>query len=128
MLKKVLTFLDGWKLLVGVAVVFVVKVYDNFHETHFGDMAGSLLAVFGWDSDGSGFAAEAAGPAIVLIGVAGKLWKAQKQIRAGSGVAGALSTEGYVVAHEVALNAGKPEAVKVEEKAQTAVMVAEAGK
>ena len=128
-MKKLLTALEGWKLLIGVVVVFGVKVYDGMSGSHYGDFAGSVLAVFGWDSPDTGaFAAEAVGPTIVLIGVIGKLWKAQAQVRAGSSVAGALSTEGYLVQHEVALNAGKPEAVKVEEKAQTAVMVAEAGK
>ena len=128
-MKKLLQALDGWKLLIGVVIVFGVKVYDSFKGTHYGDFTASVLAVFGWDSpDATSFATEAAGPALVLVGVIAKLWKAQAQIRAGSSVAGALSSEGFVVEHEVALAKGKPEAAAVAVKAEEAVAVAEAPK
>lgn len=116
-MKKLLTALDGYKLLLGVVIVFGVKVYDGTKGTHYGDLVGSVLSVFGWDSpDAGSFATEAVGPALVLVGVIGKVYKAQKQIRAGSSVAGALSTEGYVVAHEVAAVDGAPAALAIDRK------------
>jgi len=131
-MKKVLTALEGWKLTIGVVALFIVGVYDQMHGGHATTLVTGVLQALGWIPEGGEWTgdaiAKASSSAAVLLGIGGRLYKAQKQIRAGSSVAGALSTEGYLVAHEVALNAGKPEAVKVEEKAQTAVMVAEAGK
>jgi hypothetical protein len=131
-MKKFLTVLDGWKLLIGVVITILVGVYDHATGHKTSDIVGTLLTLLGYNPLQNGVDGSAIGSAVgalaVLAGLIGKFWKAQQQIRAGSSVAGALSAEGYAVSHEVALNAGKPEAMKVEEKAQTAVMVAEAGK
>lgn len=118
--KKILTALQGWKLVIGVLVVFGVKVYDGLHGTRYAGLTDVLLGVFGWTPTGLD-PTEAVGPAIVLIGIAGKLIRAHQQIKAGSSLSGALGTEGHLVLHEIDLLAGKPEAIAVEQKAMEAV-------
>jgi hypothetical protein len=95
---KVLKFLDGWKLVIGVVILIAVKVWDGLHNGHAGDMAGLVLTMLGWNPSaalGIDFA-QAAGAITVLVGIGHKVVKAQAQIRAGSTVEGALSTEGFV--------------------------------
>jgi hypothetical protein len=121
-LSKLLKFCDGWKFIIGGATLLVVKVWDGMHGTHYGDFTGSLLAAFGWDSEGGGFAAEAAGPTIVLIGIVHQFIKAGKQAHAGAPIASLLSSEGYVIKHEVDLAEGKPSAEKTADKAIEAVL------
>ena len=100
-LGKVFKFLEGWKLMIGVAILFSAKVYDAMHNGHSGDIIGSLLSVLGWIPGAqSGFTPEgitvAAASGVALVGFIMKLYTAQKQYRAGSSVSGLLSTEGYV--------------------------------
>lgn len=95
---KVLRFLDGWKLVIGVVILIAVKVYDGMNNGHAGDMVGLILTLIGWNpsaSLGIDFG-QAAGAVMVLIGLGHKVFKAQKQIRAGSSVSGALGEEGFV--------------------------------
>lgn len=98
---KVLKFLDGWKLVIGVVVLFGAKVWDGAHNGHAGDFIGNILNVLGWlPGPQSGFTPEgmavAAASALALWGFVHKLVKAGQQIRAGASVSGSLSTEGYL--------------------------------
>lgn len=95
---KVLKALDGWKLVIGVVALIGVNVYDGMTNGHAGDIVGLILTMLGWNPSatlGIDFA-QAAGAVMVLIGLGHKTYKAQQQVRAGSSLAGALSTEGYV--------------------------------
>jgi len=107
---KVLKFLDGWKLVIGVVILIAVKVYDGMNNGHAGDMVGLILTMFGWNpsaSLGIDFA-QAAGAVTVVVGIAHKVYKAQQQVRAGASLSGALSMEGYVQKYvDDALEAGK---------------------
>lgn len=96
--SKVLKFLDGWKLMIGVAVLFGSKVFDAMHNGHSGDIVGSILSVLGWlptTIDAQAIGVAAAG-GLTLWGFFAKLYKAQKQLQAGTSASGLLSTEGYV--------------------------------
>jgi hypothetical protein len=95
---KELKFIDGWKLTIGVVLIFGSKVYDQLANGHAGDIVGSVVNVLGWNPEAFGGPeiAAAAGGAAALIGFAHKLYKAQKQARAGAPVSGLLSTDGYV--------------------------------
>lgn len=109
---KVLRFLDGWKLVIGVAIIFACKVWDGMNNGHAGDMVGNVLSILGWmPGPQSGFTTEgmtvAAASAIALWGFFAKFYKAAQQVKAGSSVAGALSTEGYVSKYVSDAMAGK---------------------
>jgi hypothetical protein len=95
---KVLKYLDGWKLMIGVAILAGTKAWDMAHNGHSGDIAGVILTLLGWtpNAEWSGLAVQMAGPIMILIGTVSKLFKAQKQFRSGTSIAGLLSTEGYV--------------------------------
>lgn len=97
---KLLRLLDGWKLVIGVVVLFVSKVFDALNNGHSGDLVGSILSALGWLPTGYGFDAQsiavASASALALWGFVSKMIKAQKQLRAGTSIAGLLSTEGYV--------------------------------
>jgi hypothetical protein len=99
---KVLRALDGWKLVIGVLLVFGVSVYDQTQNGHAGNLLGAILAVLGWAPAADWLAQiKEAGPAaVVLIGFLHKLWKAGVQKRAGAAASQLLSTEGYVKAAE----------------------------
>jgi hypothetical protein len=95
---KVLKFLDGWKLVIGVVALLGVKLWDAAHNGHAGDIVGAILSVLGWmpAADYSTEIARAVPGLLVIWGLVHKLIKAQQQVKAGSSVAGALSTEGYI--------------------------------
>ena len=96
---KVLRFLDGWKLLIGVGIIFGAKVYDQLANGHAGDIVGSVVNVLGWAPEafnGPEIAAAAGGLAAV-IGFGHKLYKAQQQARAGAPAADLLGETGYLV-------------------------------
>lgn len=124
-MKQALKFLDGLKFIIGFLVFLGLGVWDNYHGTHYRDAAGSFLAVFGWEW-GSAEATKAAGPLIMLIGIGFQVYKANQQLRAGAPVSSLLTTEAYVIQHEVDLAKGKPAAMATEAKA--AAVVAEAPK
>lgn len=98
--KSVYNFLKGYRLMIGVVVIFGAKVWDGMHNGHAGDIVGNMLNILGWlPTDGgttiSGIAA-AAGSAVALFGFWAKIYLAQKQIRNGATVGEALTTNGYV--------------------------------
>ena len=95
---RVLKFIDGWKLTIGVVLVFAAKVYDQLANGHAGDIVGSVIGVLGWNPEAFGGPeiAAAAGGAVALIGFAHKLIKARKQLKAGADVSDLLTTNGYV--------------------------------
>jgi len=107
---KVLRFLDGWKLVIAVVVLFGVKVYDSLNNGHAGDIVGAVLTVLGWmpsgDFTGEGMTQAVAG-GVAVWAIIHKVIKAQRQVKAGSSVAGALSTEGYVSEYVADAMAGK---------------------
>lgn len=107
---KALKFLDGWKLVIGVVVLIAVKVYDGLNNGHAGDIVGLILTMLGWNPSaelGIDFA-QAAGAVMILVGIGHKVVKAQQQVKVGSTVAGALSTEGFVQKYVAdAIKAGK---------------------
>lgn len=99
---KVLKFLDGWKLVIGVVVLIAVKAWDGLHNGHAGDVVGLILTMFGWNPSadlGIDFA-QAAGAVMVLIGVGHKVVKAKKQSKAGAANSELLSAEGYAAEAE----------------------------
>jgi hypothetical protein len=101
---KVKKALEGWKLVIGVAIYFGSKVYDAYHNGHTGDIVGSVLTVLNWMPSAEALSglpsatgvAAAIGSAIALVGVFGKLIRAQKQLNAGAKPSELLSPEGYV--------------------------------
>lgn len=95
---KILKFLDGWKLVIGVVILAGTKTWDMAHNGHTGDYIGIVLNLLGWSPSGDWgtVALDAAGPIMILVGIVGKLVKAQQQLRAGTPVSGLLSTQGYV--------------------------------
>jgi hypothetical protein len=99
---KVLKFLDGWKLVIGVVILTAVKVWDGMHNGHAGDMVGMILTLLGWNpSAGLGIDfGQAAGAIVILIGLGHKVVKAQQQARAGASPTELLSTAGYAKAAE----------------------------
>lgn len=106
---KVLKFLDGWKLVIAVIVMFGAGVYDQTANGHAGDIVGAVLAVLGWTTGavGQGEITQAVASAVAIWAVVHKVIKAQRQVRVGSSVAGALSTEGYVSEYVADAMAGK---------------------
>lgn len=96
MLKKVLTFLDGWKLFIGVGLLVGAKTWDGLHNGHAGDALGLVLAMLGWTPDVGLDYAQLAAAVTILVGAAHKVVKAGAQIKAGSSISGLLSTEGAV--------------------------------
>lgn len=95
---KVLKFLDGWKLVIGVVVLIGVKVFDGLNNGHAGDIVGLILTMIGWNPSaelGIDFA-QAAGAVMVLVGVGHKVVKAKIQSKAGASATELLSAEGYV--------------------------------
>jgi hypothetical protein len=100
---KVLKVLDGWRLLIGVTILFLVGVWDAYHNGHAGNLVGSVLSVLGWlPGAQDGFTASgitgAAGSAVALIGFFGRLWKANQQLRAGATLSEVNSPAGVVKA------------------------------
>ncbi len=95
-LGKVWKFVDGWKLAIGVLVLFLVKVWDALHNGHTGDLVGSILVVLGWMPQGIDFT-QVVSSAIIVIAFFHKIIKAAQQSRAGSSVAGLLGPEGYIL-------------------------------
>lgn len=96
--SKVLKFLDGWKLVIGVAVLFGSKVFDSLNNGHSGEPIAAVLSVLGWlpSTIDAGSITVAAASAVALWGFISKLYKAQQQSKAGTSASGLLSTEGYV--------------------------------
>lgn len=95
---KVLKFLDGWKLVIGVLLMFGAKIWDAYHNGHTGDFVGSVLTTLGWGLPGDWTGSEialAAGGVVSVWGFIHKLIKAGQQIRAGAKAAEVLSAEGY---------------------------------
>lgn len=98
--KAAYNFLKGYRLMIGVAIIFAAKVWDGMNNGHAGDIVGNVLNILGWlPTDGgatiSGIAA-AAGSAIALFGFWAKVYLAQRQVRNGATVGEALTTKGYV--------------------------------
>lgn len=95
---KVLQFLDGWKLPIGVVVLIAAKIYDGLHNGHTGDFVGLILSMLGWNPSASlGIDyGQAAAAIMILFGIGHKVVKAKQQVDAGSSISGALSEEGYV--------------------------------
>ena len=122
---KALKFLEGWKLLIGITILFLAKVYDGASNGHAGNIVGNVLSIFGWmPGPQSGFTFEgvtvAAASALTLVGYFAKLWRAQQQVRAGSSLVGSLATEGYLakaVSDAVKSEVKNAELTKVVDKA-----------
>jgi hypothetical protein len=96
---KVLKFIDGWKLVIGVVALTGVKVYDGMNNGHAGDVVGMLLTLLGYNPGadlGIDFG-QAAAAIMIVVGVGHKVVKAQRQARAGAKPSELLSSEGYVV-------------------------------
>lgn len=97
-MRGVLKLLDGWKLLIGVVLLFFASLWDQMTGDGTGHARGivtAVLSVFGWMP--SGFdVGQAVASAVVLIGFLDKLRKAHKQANAGATTGELLSTEGYV--------------------------------
>jgi hypothetical protein len=95
---KFLKLIDGWKMTIGVVAVFAAKVYDGLTNGHAGDIVGTVTDVLGWSPEAFGGPeiTVAAGATGIVIGFVHKLWKARKQLKAGTPVSGLLSTDGYV--------------------------------
>jgi hypothetical protein len=108
---KVLKFLDGWKLVIAVVVLFATRVYDAANNGHTGDIVGAFLAALGWAPPAGFISPEAmttaAAGALALWGVVHKVIKATQQVQAGSSVAGSLTTEGYIAKYVADVQAGK---------------------
>jgi len=132
---KVLKFLDGWKLVIVTLVIFGSRVYDAANNGHTGDLIGSVLAALGFlpaagSTDMVAIGAAATG-ALAICGVFSRVYKAQAQIRAGSSVAGALTTEGYVakaVADAQTSNVKGAELQKIMATAEAIAAIKAAGK
>ena len=95
---KLLKFLDGWKLVIGVVILAAVKVYDGMNNGHAGDMVGMVLTLLGYNpsaSLGIDFG-QLAGAVTILIGIGHKVVKAQQQARAGATGAELLSPAGFI--------------------------------
>lgn len=108
---KALRYLDGWKLFIVVIVLFGSRLYDAAHNGHTGDIVGAVFAALGWSPAAAALDPVALGAAatgaLAIWGVFSRAWKAQAQLRAGSSVAGLLSTEGYVSKYVADAMAGK---------------------
>lgn len=100
MLSKIRKALEGWKLVIAVLATFAVAVYDQQSNGHAGDMLGAILAVLGWQiAPDLALDLKHAVPAFLgIVGIAGRVWRAVKQARAGASPSELLSTEGYVKA------------------------------
>jgi len=97
-MKKVLAFLDGWKLVIVAVVIFGSRVYDAANNGHTGDFIGAILAALGWPPtviDPVAIGAAATG-ALAVWGVFSRIYKAQQQYRAGATPSELLSMPGYV--------------------------------
>jgi hypothetical protein len=96
---KALKFFEGWRLLIAVAGLFLVNVWDAYHNGHTGQFISSVLVTLNWLPPGE-WTGEAMSKAVLgavaLFGFSAKLWKAQKQLRAGSPLVGLLSEQGFV--------------------------------
>lgn len=95
---RILKALDGWKLVIGVVVLIAVKTWDGLHNGHAGDAVGLILTMLGWNPSadlGIDFG-QAAGAVMVLVGLAHKVVKAQKQVKAGATLSETLTTEGVI--------------------------------
>lgn len=97
-LGKALKLLDGWKLMIGVVLLFAVAVYDQMQNGHAGDLLGAVLTILGWmpAADWLTQIKEAAPAGVILVGFLARLVKAWRQARAGATATELLTTEGYV--------------------------------
>lgn len=94
---KAWQFLSGWKLLLGAVSYMGVLVWDQLSNGHAADFAGSILAVLGFDPAAAGVDfPKAAASLVAVIGVGHKVWKAQRQARAGARASELLAGPGYV--------------------------------
>jgi hypothetical protein len=119
---KILKFLDGWKLVIGVLVLLAVHIYDASTGSHSANLTTSILNVIGWapGSDWLQAIGQATGAVMILVGLISKFVKAVQQARAGSSLAGLLTTEGYIskyVADVTSAEAAKSAAVNSPPKA-----------
>jgi len=95
---KVLKFVDGWKLLIAVVAIAAASAWDKAHNGHAGDAIGIVLALLGYTpgADWSVLARDMGAHVLALVAIIHKVVKAQKQVRSGASVSGALTTEGYI--------------------------------
>lgn len=100
-LKGLWKVLDGYKLMLGVGGLFLVGVWDAMTNGHAGDIVGAILTALNWlppaDGEWSGEAvSKAAFSFVAVVGFFAKLWKANRQLKAGASLTQTLSTEGFV--------------------------------
>lgn len=97
---KILKAVDGWKLVIAVLALAGVQAWDMAHNGHAGDYVGIVLTLFGWTpgAEWSEIAKGLATHGLAVVAILHKLYKAHRQINAGSSVAGALTNEGHVAA------------------------------
>jgi hypothetical protein len=118
-MKKTLQLLDGWKLMIGTALLFGAAVYDAATGSQATGLVGAVLGALNWAPEAWDFesAAKAAGAAVAVIGFLHKLYKAGQQARAGTKASALLSTEGYIVDHEISLYEGDQRHQEIEASA-----------
>lgn len=95
MLAKVVTALQGWKLVIGVVILTVAAISDHYNNGSAGSIVAAVLATLGWMPSGVDIS-QLAGAIVVVIGIGGKVWRAQRQLRAGAKPAELLSAQGYI--------------------------------
>ncbi len=95
---KVLKFLDGWKLVIAVVALAGVNAWDQAHNGHAGNVVAIILSLLGYTpgADWLVVARDLGTHGLAVVAIIHKVVKAQQQVKAGSSVSGALSTEGFV--------------------------------
>jgi hypothetical protein len=92
-MAKVLKALEGWKLVIGVLILAAAGVYDHYNNGSAGSIVAAVLATLGWMPQGVDIS-QLTGALVVIIGIGGKVIRAQKQMRAGATLAEAGSLVG----------------------------------
>lgn len=94
-MQKALKALEGWKLVIGVLILTGAAVYDHYNNGSAGSIVAAVLATLGWMPSGVDIS-QLAGAVVVIAGIGSKVWRAQKQMRAGATLPETLSPEGAV--------------------------------
>jgi hypothetical protein len=92
-MQKVLKALEGWKLVIGVVILTGAAIYDHYNNGSAGSIVAAVLATLGWMPSGVDIS-QLAGALVVIVGISGKVIRAQKQMRAGATLAEAGSLVG----------------------------------
>jgi len=105
---RILKALDGYKLLIAVVGIAAAKAWDMQHNGHAGDALGIVLALLGYtpSAEWATLGRDIGLHGLAIVAALHKVYKANRQMKAGATLGEALTTEGVI---KQALSEGKLE-------------------